>query len=88
MAPTLGDIILAPIKFTGGETGAHSIMELALVHSNGKYILRLYSQVHTCAFNQLRICGIHGYRRLAIVGHFIQGTRASAQDLDSGICGG
>lgn len=43
MAPTLGDIILAPFKFTGGETRAHSIMELALVHSDGKYILRLYS---------------------------------------------
>lgn len=45
MAPTLGDIILVPFKFTDGET---SIMELALVHSDGKYILRLYSQVHTC----------------------------------------
>ena len=88
MAPTLGDIILAPIKFTGGETGAHSIIELALIHSNRKYILLLYSQVHTCGFNQMPICGMHGYRRLAILGHFIQGTRASAQDLDSGICGG
>ena len=74
MVPTLGDIVRAPIKFTGGETGAHSITELALVHSDGKYILRLYSQVHTCEFNQLRICGIHGYRRLTVLDCFTQGT--------------